>query len=430
MPTVDLTVDLVDLTKQSDTVDLTKQSDTVDLTREPKDRTRYGRVDLTSLVSPSLVGQSSSAPIVVRPTFADNPFLLSDKAAFRSGLFYRPDAPVRLLDKVKCLSDNSLFAGQGRPTVRRVNSFQDKIDKFKWCRDDFLPKFRDASARLSASARKIGEQLEAESKCAAAIADDAIAERIERQLKEHLKITEALLDDEDVEQETVLPTLDDAMLAKIRYAQNRSLNSNEILVSKFRLDIRRCDLLTLSGLSWLNDNVINFYMEMIAERSQNNSKYPKVYAFNTFFYSTLSSSGYQRVRRFTKKVDIFEKDVILVPVHLSVHWCMAKIDMKKKQVVYYDSMHSTNKNALDTLLDYVASEHKDKKNQILDMSGWTAFCDKTVPQQQNGSDCGVFACTFAEYSSRNAKFTFSQENMPYMRMRMVYEICTGELLIK
>ncbi|MPC17309.1 hypothetical protein E2C01_010160 [Portunus trituberculatus] len=37
------------------------------------------------------------------------------------------------------------------------------------------------------------------------------------------------------------------------------------------------------------------------ERSQKNVNYPRVYAFNTFFYPKLSKSGYHSVRRWTKK---------------------------------------------------------------------------------------------------------------------------------
>ncbi|VDK47313.1 unnamed protein product [Gongylonema pulchrum] len=46
----------------------------------------------------------------------------------------------------------------------------------------------------------------------------------------------------------------------------------------------------------------------------------------------------------------------------------------------------------------------------------------------NGSDCGMFACKFAEYASRRARISFSQEHMPYFRERMVYEICRQRLL--
>ncbi len=40
----------------------------------------------------------------------------------------------------------------------------------------------------------------------------------------------------------------------------------------------------------------------------------------------------------------------------------------------------------------------------------------------------MFTCKFAEYLSRDANISFSQENMQYFRKRMVYEIVTNKLL--
>lgn len=68
--------------------------------------------------------------------------------------------------------------------------------------------------------------------------------------------------------------------------------------------------------------VINFYMNLLVERSQK-PNLPTVNAFNTFFYPKLRKSGYCAVRRWTKKMDIFSKDILLVPVHLGVHWCLS-----------------------------------------------------------------------------------------------------------
>lgn len=68
--------------------------------------------------------------------------------------------------------------------------------------------------------------------------------------------------------------------------------------------------------------VINFYMNMLVERSKQ-PNLPSAYTFNTFFFPKLRSSGYSAVRRWTKKVDIFSVDIILVPVHLGVHWCLS-----------------------------------------------------------------------------------------------------------
>jgi len=57
------------------------------------------------------------------------------------------------------------------------------------------------------------------------------------------------------------------------------------------------------------------------------------------------------------------------------------------------------------------------------------FCPQKIPQQMNGSDCGMFACTFAEYICRGAGITFTQQDMPYFRRKMVYEIYTCQLLM-
>ena len=80
------------------------------------------------------------------------------------------------------------------------------------------------------------------------------------------------------------------------------------------------------------------------------------------------------------------------------------------------------------MANYLLEEHKDKKGSDLDMSGWKQVIAKKIPQQTNGSDCGVFACKYAEYSSRRARFTFSQSNMPDFRKRMVWEIVKNKLL--
>ncbi|KAL3280558.1 hypothetical protein HHI36_003787 [Cryptolaemus montrouzieri] len=208
-------------------------------------------------------------------------------------------------------------------------------------------------------------------------------------------------------------------------------NPNEVLIKKFNLNITRKDILTLAGLNWLNDEVINFYMNLIMERSTEESgRYPKVYCFNTFFYPKLMRDGPESLRRWTRRVDLFAMDIICIPIHLGVHWCMAIIDLRNLSIKYYDSMGSSNQKCLNALRNYLESEHKDKKKASYDTSDFHLECVKDIPQQMNGSDCGMFSCTFAEFYSRDAKFTFKQDDMPYLRSKMVVEILTGELLIK
>lgn len=47
-----------------------------------------------------------------------------------------------------------------------------------------------------------------------------------------------------------------------------------------------------------------------------NQNFQKVYAFNTFFIPKLTETGYESVKRWTKNVDIFSYDLLIVPVSM------------------------------------------------------------------------------------------------------------------
>uniref|UniRef100_A0A8C4STT6 Ubiquitin-like protease family profile domain-containing protein n=1 Tax=Erpetoichthys calabaricus TaxID=27687 RepID=A0A8C4STT6_ERPCA len=143
-------------------------------------------------------------------------------------------------------------------------------------------------------------------------------------------------------------------------------NPDEVLSSAFKQRITCRDLQTLGHQKWLNDEVINFYMNLLITRSEQEGGL-KVYAFNTFFFPKLCAGGYQAVRRWTKGMDIFEKDIIFVPLHLGVHWCLAVSEFG-----------------------------------VVSCFKWE------VPQQMNGSDCGVFACKYADYIARDKPINFTQ----------------------
>ncbi|KAJ3199393.1 SUMO1 sentrin specific peptidase 1 [Entophlyctis luteolus] len=197
-------------------------------------------------------------------------------------------------------------------------------------------------------------------------------------------------------------------------------NRNSTVVSGFNVDLQPADIRTLSPGTWLNDEIINFYGQMIMERSKRSQKYPKIHYFNTFFYTTLLEHGYDRF-------DLFALDLVIIPVHLGVHWCLSVIDFRNKRIEYFDAMKGNNPRLFALYREYLNAESLDKRKKPMDFSGWTDYCPKDIPGQLNGYDCGVFACMYAEYRSRDAAFDFSQKNMGYLRRRMVYEICTKTL---
>ncbi|XP_078259869.1 sentrin-specific protease 2-like [Rhinoraja longicauda] len=220
----------------------------------------------------------------------------------------------------------------------------------------------------------------------------------------------------------------ETMVEEVRRALDYG-EPDEVVSTGFKLKITRKDISTLCNYSWLNDEVINFYMCLIMERSKE-TYFPGVYAFNTFFYLKLHTGGYQTVKQWTKGVDLFEKDLILVPVHLGVHWCLTVADLRKKLILHFDSMGQWNDDVCWTLLRYLQEESRNKKGHQLDSSKWVlrSMRSHEVPQQLNGSDCGVFVCKYADYIARDEKITFTQHDIPYFRMKMVWEILHKKLL--
>ena len=201
-----------------------------------------------------------------------------------------------------------------------------------------------------------------------------------------------------------------------------------IIVDHFKIKLTISDLNRLRGLSWLNDKIINFYLEMIMARSAQYHNLPKCYAMNTFFMGKLQKDGYPAVKRWTKKVDIFSFDKIFIPFNSNdVHWCLAVVDMKEKGIYVYDSFGGDHDQVLKILLQYLKKEHMEKKGTI-DIGKFTLRNVKGIALQANGSDCGIFTLKNAEYLSRNAKITFNQEDIPNMRRVMIYEILSMTII--
>merc|ERR1712059_243999 len=106
------------------------------------------------------------------------------------------------------------------------------------------------------------------------------------------------------------------------------------------------------------------------------------------------------LERWTKDGDIFRFDLVLVPIHLEMHWCIAVIDFRSSGVFYYDPLGGHNMPALSALLNYLKLEHLNKKGTDLDIRH---FAKEIV------TDCPK-------------PLTFCQEDMPYYRKRMIWEI--------
>ncbi|XP_043282359.1 sentrin-specific protease 1-like [Venturia canescens] len=156
-------------------------------------------------------------------------------------------------------------------------------------------------------------------------------------------------------------------------------------------------------------------------------KYPKTHAMNSFFFTRVHLNGHDTVKRWTKKIDIFLFDLILVPVHLGNHWCLIVIRMNEKEIHYYDSLKGDRTRYLDSMLKYLVAEAKEKKRKEIIPQEWKLTIKKEIPVQENNYDCGVFVCTYAEHITADRIMKFSQKEMANLRIKIKGELKEGKL---
>uniref|UniRef100_J3KZR8 Ubiquitin-like protease family profile domain-containing protein n=1 Tax=Oryza brachyantha TaxID=4533 RepID=J3KZR8_ORYBR len=210
-----------------------------------------------------------------------------------------------------------------------------------------------------------------------------------------------------------------------------SRNRRERLVvhESSNIVITREILQCLNETEWLNDEVINLYLELLKERElREPSKFLKCHFFNTFFYKKLITGGYdyKSVRRWTTKrklgYSLIECDKIFIPIHKEVHWCLAVINIRDKKFQYLDSLGSMDMKALGILARYLVDEVKDKSGQHIDALSWKQEGVKNLPLQENGWDCGMFMLKYIDFYSRDMDLSFGQKHMCYFRRRTAREI--------
>ena len=71
---------------------------------------------------------------------------------------------------------------------------------------------------------------------------------------------------------------------------------------------------------------------------------------STYFFLNLIMRGYEgSIQRWNKDVDIFTFHMVLVPIHLQEHWCLAIIDFRNKVFI----LKNVNKPQDWTIHEYI-----------------------------------------------------------------------------
>ncbi|KAG8936385.1 hypothetical protein FRC02_002609 [Tulasnella sp. 418] len=112
-------------------------------------------------------------------------------------------------------------------------------------------------------------------------------------------------------------------------ANSAAVSDTELILIYPPLHISKGDLARLEPDEFLNDTLIEFGLKHWMNRLQatNPALADQIWVFNSFFYKKLSDkgNGYNSVKKWTAKVDIFQKKYIIVPINEQFHWYLAII---------------------------------------------------------------------------------------------------------
>ncbi|XP_070786581.1 sentrin-specific protease 7b [Enoplosus armatus] len=237
---------------------------------------------------------------------------------------------------------------------------------------------------------------------------------------------------------------------------------------KGRITVAKEDLACLGGGEFLNDVIIDFYLKYLLLEGVGGSVAERSHVFSSFFYKQLSrrrAAGedaapsvpdrhmrHQRVKTWTRHVDIFTKDFLFVPVNQEAHWYMVVVCfpgleevqyedfqrvstggseraagkpseglrpqqppectqqgwqrdtvLKRPCILVMDSLKlSYHENVCRLLRDYLQVEWEVRRGgPRLFTSDNMRSSNCRVPQQDNSSDCGLYLLQYAESFLQN-----------------------------
>jgi Ulp1 family protease len=333
---------------------------------------------------------------------------------FRENIFTAPLTPRQpTLDKRALVSTNP------QPNPVSLSEQQRKQDEFKLSHTEeshLLEKVRrEMEEKSPAPSVVIGEEQDSE--------DEDANSPMEVENDNSLKISARK---EDISKDEI-SKIDSILRSK----------GNDLVIDKFNIDITTGKFHCLRPHTWLNDEIVNFYMCMLQERDQqlvqqSNGTRVASHYFNSFFYSKLTEGGrynYGNVKRWSKKFDVFSLNKVFLPINLNnTHWVMAVVKITQHEIHYYDSMSGSGQRHLRHILQWLQDESKEKKKTELDTSSWQLIDgEEDVPQQGNGFDCGVFSIMCADYVSDDLPLCYNQSEMPNNRIKIGAAIARGQL---
>ncbi|KAH3760867.1 Peptidase C48 [Pelomyxa schiedti] len=178
--------------------------------------------------------------------------------------------------------------------------------------------------------------------------------------------------------------------------------------TSYAVPITEADEARLKPEQLLNDSLIEFYLLYW----QSSPQYRDIHFFNTFFFKKLQlrNDTDKSLRKWTKHVQLYEKKFLIIPVNHTNHWCVTIACMPNSGfeespcLVLLDScrdLYEPYHNNIGRLITgYLENDWKVSHPEATPPK--FSLYVPHVPQQNNGSDCGVYMLLFLDHFLREA----------------------------
>ncbi|KAE9535191.1 hypothetical protein AGLY_007924 [Aphis glycines] len=182
---------------------------------------------------------------------------------------------------------------------------------------------------------------------------------------------------------------------------------------------------------WLNDVIINMYIQLLVKQSKD-----KVLAFSSYFFQLATKEKFTNdLYEKLKNIKLFEYSKIIIPIHLAdlQHWVLISIEPQARTITYFDSLLVNLKtfNFLSTKISFVVGFLNmvyRAQERFVPTFTWKIKCGDS-PLQKNMNECGAFVCTNARYIIFNQQINYCHEECVLLRQRITYEILLNRILI-
>ena len=200
--------------------------------------------------------------------------------------------------------------------------------------------------------------------------------------------------------------------------------SDDVLLKGDNFILHESELYRLNPPHFLSDEIINAYLKLVSER------FSDIFIFDTFFHTTLEENGFNSSRSYVRQ-NPFTTSKWLIPVNFqNCHWILVHANIEnillgKVVLDIYDSainMDCAYDIEVEEIRKYIIFMHeKYLKSKISKLNIVLRNVSNTIPQQQNGYDCGAFLLGYALCLSGMKEIQFTQVNIDQFRPNMKHE---------